>query len=122
MGFFYFAFFAFFQFWNDNFFTAKRKAVKIGIPDFEGTGDLEEVYPGWEIPVFVYFNDLGIEAKYEYDYGDEWEDFFGDDYEDSEDDFARSQEDSTKKTQSQENDLFQNHLRIRRPPSLSGPV
>jgi len=50
----------------------KRKAAKIGIPDFDGTGDLEEVYPGWEIPVFVYFNELGIKAKYEYDYGDGW--------------------------------------------------
>jgi hypothetical protein len=50
----------------------KRKVARIGIPDFEGTGDLEEVYPGWEIPLFVYFNELGIKAKYEYDYGDGW--------------------------------------------------
>ena len=50
----------------------KRKAAKIGIPDFDRTGDLEEVYPGWEIPVFVYFNELGIKAKYEYDYSDGW--------------------------------------------------
>ena len=50
----------------------KRKAVRIGIPDFSGSGDLEEVFPGWEIPVFVYFNELGIKANYEYDYGDGW--------------------------------------------------
>ena len=50
----------------------KRKEVHIGIPDFDGTGDLEEVFPGWEIPVLVYFNELGIKAKYEYDYGDGW--------------------------------------------------
>ena len=50
----------------------KRKAVKIGIPDFDRTGDREEVYPGWEIPVFVYFNELGLKADYEYDYSDSW--------------------------------------------------
>ena len=50
----------------------KRKAANIGIPDFDRMEDLEEVYPGWEIPVFVYFNDLGLEAKYLYDYGDSW--------------------------------------------------
>jgi len=65
--------------WNDSHLhhfeirgKGKRKAAKIGIPDFDRTGDLEEVYPGWEIPVFVYFNELGIKAKYEYDYGDGW--------------------------------------------------
>jgi hypothetical protein len=50
----------------------KRNEVHIGIPDFDRNEDLQEVYPGWEIPVFVYFNDLGIEAKYLYDYGDSW--------------------------------------------------
>jgi hypothetical protein len=51
----------------------KRKERHIGVPDFDRTEDLQEVYPGWEIPVFLYFNDLGVEAKYIYDYGDWWE-------------------------------------------------
>ena len=50
----------------------KRKAVNIGIPDFEGFGELPEVFPGWEIAVFAYFNALGVDARYEYDYGDGW--------------------------------------------------
>jgi hypothetical protein len=50
----------------------KRKRTQIGIPDFDMISDLEEVYPGWEIPVFAYFNDLGVAAKYLYDYGDSW--------------------------------------------------
>lgn len=50
----------------------KQKEVHIGIPDFDRLPDLQEVYPGWEIWVLAYFNDLGIEAKYLYDYGDDW--------------------------------------------------
>ena len=50
----------------------KHNEVHIGIPDFDGLPDLQEVYPGWEIWVIAYFNDLGIEAKYLYDYGDDW--------------------------------------------------
>jgi hypothetical protein len=50
----------------------KRNEVHIGIPDFDGFPDLQEVYPGWEIWVLAYFNDLGIEAGYLYDYGDDW--------------------------------------------------
>ena len=50
----------------------KRTEALLGIPDFEGIGDLPEVFPGWEIPVFHYFNDLGVEATYLYDYGDHW--------------------------------------------------
>lgn len=50
----------------------KQKEVHIGIPDFDGLPDLQEVFPGWEIPMIAYFNDLGIEAKYLYDYGDDW--------------------------------------------------
>ena len=50
----------------------KRTAFHIGIPDFDRNDDLQEVYPGWEIPLFIYFNDLGVEAKYLYDYGDSW--------------------------------------------------
>jgi hypothetical protein len=65
--------------WNDSHLhhfeirgKGKRKATHIGIPDFDRMSDMEEVCPGWEIPVFVYFNELGIKAKYEYDYGDGW--------------------------------------------------
>ncbi|MDH5399113.1 MAG: plasmid pRiA4b ORF-3 family protein [Cyclobacteriaceae bacterium] len=50
----------------------KRKKALIGIPDFHKTGDLPEVFPGWEIPVTVHFNSPGVEAVYEYDYGDGW--------------------------------------------------
>lgn len=50
----------------------KRKEVRIGIPDFDGFGELPEVFPGWEIAVIAYFNALGVEAVYEYDYGDGW--------------------------------------------------
>jgi len=50
----------------------KRTEVHIGIPDFERYEGLQEVYPGWEIFMFSYFNDLGVEAKYLYDYGDSW--------------------------------------------------
>jgi hypothetical protein len=51
----------------------KRDAVQIGIPDLEGwDDDMPEVFPGWEIMVKVYFNDLGVEAEYHYDYGDSW--------------------------------------------------
>ncbi len=49
-----------------------RKTAKIGIPGFDDAGDLEEVYPGWELPVFVNFNEPGIKAKYEYCFGDGW--------------------------------------------------
>lgn len=50
----------------------KRTEALIGIPDFEGIGDLPEVFPGWEIPLYLYFNALGVEANYLYDYGDDW--------------------------------------------------
>ena len=50
----------------------KKKVERIGIPDFERLYDLPEVYPGWEIPVLQYYNDLGVAAKYLYDYGDSW--------------------------------------------------
>ena len=51
---------------------SKQKEVHIGIPDFDGFPDLQEVYPGWEIWIQAYFNDLGVEAKYLYDFGDDW--------------------------------------------------
>lgn len=50
----------------------KKKTERIGIPDFSGSGDLPEVSPDWEILATAYFNDLGIQATYEYDYGDGW--------------------------------------------------
>jgi hypothetical protein len=50
----------------------KKKAIQIGIPDFDRMSDLEEVYPGWEIMVLDYFDDLGVEAEYLYDYGESW--------------------------------------------------
>ncbi|HBB91360.1 MAG: hypothetical protein A2X22_09830 [Bacteroidetes bacterium GWF2_49_14] len=50
----------------------KRQADHIGIPDFERSTDLQEVYPGWEIPIYQYFDELGKEAEYLYDYGDHW--------------------------------------------------
>ena len=50
----------------------KRKTESIGIPDFDRFDDSREIYPGWEIPVLNYFNDLGIQARYIYDYGDSW--------------------------------------------------
>ena len=50
----------------------KKKAVRIGIPDFEMEPDDHEIFPGWEIPVTAHFNDIGITAKYLYDYGDDW--------------------------------------------------
>ena len=52
----------------------KRNVVHIGIPDFyQVNDDMPEVYPGWEIWMGEYFNTLGLEAKYLYDYGDGWE-------------------------------------------------
>jgi hypothetical protein len=50
----------------------KIKKSLIGIPDFSGSGELPEVFPGWEIMMYSYFNDLGITAEYLYDYGDNW--------------------------------------------------
>lgn len=51
----------------------KRKVKSIGIPDMERmTENPTEIDPGWEIPASSGFNDLGITAKYLYDYGDSW--------------------------------------------------
>jgi hypothetical protein len=50
----------------------KKTEARIGIPDFDRFDELPEVFPGWEIPVLNYFNDLGITARYQYDYGDSW--------------------------------------------------
>jgi hypothetical protein len=51
----------------------KRKSERIGIPDFEPISEDCEIDPGWEIPVINFFNDLGITAKYQYDFGDSWQ-------------------------------------------------
>jgi hypothetical protein len=50
----------------------KKGEAHIGIPDFDRFDEMKEVYPGWEIPLMGYFNDLDITAKYLYDYGDSW--------------------------------------------------
>lgn len=50
----------------------KRGISHIGIPDFDRFEDMQEIFPGWEIWILAYFNNLGIEAKYLYDYGDDW--------------------------------------------------
>jgi len=49
-----------------------RKITSIGIPDDEGFIDAEPQLPGWEIPIAIYFEDVGMQAKYEYDFGDSW--------------------------------------------------
>jgi hypothetical protein len=51
---------------------SKKTQVRIGIPDFEILDENFEIFPGWEIPVLNHFNDLGVTAKYLYDYGDSW--------------------------------------------------
>ncbi len=50
----------------------KLNLVEMTIPAFDGIVGLPEVFPGWEIAVIAYFNALGGEAVYEYDYGDGW--------------------------------------------------
>ncbi|MFA6484443.1 MAG: plasmid pRiA4b ORF-3 family protein, partial [Bacteroidales bacterium] len=50
----------------------KREEDHLGIPDFDRIGEVKEVYPGWEIPIFQYFVEFGTEAFYHYDYGDGW--------------------------------------------------
>lgn len=48
----------------------KRKTIEVGIPfeDFEN-----KILPGWEVPIKELFNSVGVEANYEYDFGDGWE-------------------------------------------------
>jgi len=57
-------------------FHIRRKhghsVVEIGIPEVDGFEDEREILPGWEIPVSRYFNDIGVRAEYEYDFGDDW--------------------------------------------------
>ncbi len=51
---------------------SKIKPVHIGIPDLDDRDENAEVeiFPGWEIPMTTYFKELGVEARYRYDYGD----------------------------------------------------
>jgi len=43
--------------------------VTIGIPD----GDDPFVAPGWEMPIAAFFTLASRKARYEYDFGDDWE-------------------------------------------------
>ncbi len=52
---------------------SRRSEEHIGIPDFERISDSKDVYPGWEIAVMNHFNELGVTARYLYDYGDSWQ-------------------------------------------------
>ena len=65
--------------WQDkhlHLFKIKRKRAHkhahIGIPDDEMFDDEPKVQPSWEMGIRTHFNDLGIEAIYEYDFGDGW--------------------------------------------------
>ncbi|MDP8052872.1 plasmid pRiA4b ORF-3 family protein, partial [Pasteurella atlantica] len=46
----------------------KRKYTVIGIPF-----DENDTLAGWDIKISDYFRELGINASYEYDFGDGWE-------------------------------------------------
>lgn len=52
----------------------KKNRIRAGIPDFERLDEDSEaeIFPGWEIPIATYFDELGVEARYLYDYGDNW--------------------------------------------------
>ncbi|MBD3240102.1 MAG: plasmid pRiA4b ORF-3 family protein, partial [Chitinivibrionales bacterium] len=54
----------------------RKDECHIGIPDLDGgfvdSPDMQKVFPGWEIPAREGFKDLGVEAKYLYDFGDDW--------------------------------------------------
>jgi Plasmid pRiA4b ORF-3-like protein len=45
---------------------------RIGIPDDEPIDDGLNFLPGWELSLVMYFRQLGIHAKYKYDFGDGW--------------------------------------------------
>ncbi|MFH1739682.1 MAG: plasmid pRiA4b ORF-3 family protein [bacterium] len=57
-------------------FRIRRKhghsVAEIGIPVEEQFDDEPEVLAGWEVPVSRYFNDVGVCAEYQYDFGDSW--------------------------------------------------
>ena len=48
-------------------------AESIGIPDNEGFIDDPPTLPGWELAIADYFTQPGSSAKYEYDFGDDWQ-------------------------------------------------
>lgn len=50
----------------------KHEITRIGLPDFDQEDDNFIVDPGWEIPLFQFYNELGVASKYLYDYGDQW--------------------------------------------------
>ena len=45
----------------------------IGIPDEDAFEDDEPHLPGWHIPITDYFQMVGDRARYEYDFGDDWQ-------------------------------------------------
>ena len=47
--------------------------VKIGIPDEEVDPVDNDTLPGWEIPIAEFFSETNANAKYLYDFGDDWE-------------------------------------------------
>lgn len=48
-----------------------RNFVEIGIP-YEDSYEEDTILPGWQVEILTFFNDLGIAAEYEYDFGDSW--------------------------------------------------
>ncbi len=48
-------------------------AESIGIPDDEGFIDDPPTLPGWELSIASYFTQSGTSARYEYDFGDDWQ-------------------------------------------------
>jgi hypothetical protein len=50
-----------------------RKFTEIGIPDEDRFDGDPEILPGWEIPIYDYFTEVGSTSDYEYDFGDGWE-------------------------------------------------
>lgn len=50
---------------------SERETIKIGIPD-EGADESNTLIPGWEAKVREYFVEIGDNADYTYDFGDNW--------------------------------------------------
>jgi hypothetical protein len=46
---------------------------EIGIPDEEDFESNPPCHPGWEVPIFQYFQEPGTKSEYGYDFGDGWE-------------------------------------------------
>jgi len=47
--------------------------TEIGVPTEDGFADDPEILAGWDVPLADYFYDAGVNADYEYDFGDGWE-------------------------------------------------